>query len=270
MCAVLSVSRSSYYDWLRSVPSPRALENQRLAIMIKEIFMENRCSYGTRRIRKALLSRGISISRRRVRNLMRQQGLKCKTKRKFKVTTDSKHHLAISPNLLKRDFFAAFPDEKYVGDITYIWTDEGWLYLATVVDLFSRRIVGWSMDKTMKASLVNDALRMAIWKRKPKRGLLWHTDRGSQYASDSHRELLQEHGIIQSMSRKGNCWDNAVAESFFHTLKTELTHHVRFKTRGEAKQSIFEYIEIFYNKKRIHSSNDYLSPEEYEKAHRAA
>jgi putative transposase len=210
MCDVLNVSRSSYYDWLGSESSPRALENQRLAIMIKEIFMANLCSYGTRRIRKALLSRGILISRRRVRNLMRQQGLKCKTKRKFKVTTDSKHQLAISPNLLKRDFFASFPDEKYVGDITYIWTDEGWLYLATVIDLFSRRIVGWSMDKTMKASLVNDALRMAIWKRKPKRGLLWHTDRGSQYASDSHRELLQEHGITQSMSRKGNCWDNGV------------------------------------------------------------
>ena len=232
--------------------------------------MENRCSYGTRRIRSALLNRGVLISRRRVRNLMRQQGLKCKTKRKFKVTTDSKHQLAISPNLLKRDFFADFPDKKYVGDITYIWTDEGWLYLATVIDLFSRKIVGWSMDKTMKASLVNDALRMAIWNRKPKRGLLWHTDRGSQYASDSHRELLQEHGIIQSMSRKGNCWDNAVAISFFHTLKTELTHHIRFKTREEATQSIFEYIEIFYNKKRIHSFNDYLSPEEYEKAHRAA
>jgi len=193
-----------------------------------------------------------------------------KTKRKLKITTDSKHQLEISPNLLKRDFFADFPDEKYVSDITYIWTDEDWLYWATVIDLFSRKIVGWSMDKTMKASLVNDALRMAIWNRKPKRDLLWHTDRGSQYASDSHRELLQEHGIIQSMSRKGNCWDNAVAESFFHTLKTELTHHIRFKTREEAKQSIFEYIEIFYNKKRIHSSNDYLSPEEYEKAHRAA
>jgi transposase InsO family protein len=201
---------------------------------------------------------------------MRKQGLKCKTKRKFKVTTDSKHQLAISPNLLNRDFFSASPDKKYVGDITYIWTDEGWLYLATVIDLYSRRVVGWSMDKTMKSPLVNDALRMALWKRKPRRGLLWHTDRGSQYASDSHRELLQEHGIIQSMSRKGNCWDNSVAESFFHTLKTELTHHIRFKTREEAKQSIFEYIEIFYNRKRIHSSNDYLSPEEYEKAHRAA
>ena len=270
MCDILSVSRSSYYDWLRSAPSPRTLENQRLARLIKEIFMENRCSYGTRRIRKILFNRGILISRRRIRNLMRKQGLKCKTKRKFKVTTDSKHQLAISPNLLNRDFFSASPDKKYVGDITYIWTDEGWLYLATVIDLYSRRVVGWSMDKTMKSPLVNDALRMALWKRKPRQGLLWHTDRGSQYASDSHRELLQEHGIIQSMSRKGNCWDNSVAESFFHTLKTELTHHIRFKTREEAKQSIFEYIEIFYNRKRIHSSNDYLSPEEYEKAHRAA
>jgi len=226
--------------------------------------MESRCSYGTRRIRKILQKQGIVISRRRVGKLMKQQELRCKTKRKFKVTTDSKHQLPIAPNLLDRNFMAHVPDEKYVGDITYIWTEEGWLYLATVIDLFSRRIVGWSMDKRMKAALVNDALLMAVWKRKPKRGLLWHTDRGSQYASDSHRALLQDHGIIQSMSRQGNCWDNAVAESFFHTLKTELTHHVAFQTREEAKQSIFEYIEVFYNKKRTHSANDYLSPVDYE------
>jgi transposase InsO family protein len=265
MCDVLAVGRSSYYEWLKPQLSPRTLENQKLAEKIKEIFMESRCSYGTRRIRKALMKRGISISRRRVGKLMKQHGLTCKTKRKFKVTTDSKHPLAISPHLLQRDFSAMRPDQKYVGDITYIWTQEGWLYLATVIDLFSRRVVGWSMNKRMTASLVNVALLMALWKRKPKRGLLWHTDRGSQYASDSHREILQEHGVIQSMSRKGNCWDNAVAESFFHTLKTELTHHVLFKTRGEAKQAIFEYIEIFYNRKRSHSANDYLSPVEYER-----
>jgi len=266
MCDALGVGRSSYYDCLKSEPSLRALENQKLAIQIKEIFMESRCSYGTRRIRKILFRQDIAISRRRIGKLMKQQALNCKTKRKFKVTTDSKHQLPIAPNLLQRDFTAAGADQKYVGDIAYIWTQEGWLYLATVIDLFSRRIVGWSMNKRMTASLVNDALLMALWKRKPKRGLLWHTDRGSQYASDSHREILQEHGIIQSMSRKGNCWDNSVAESFFHTLKTELTHHFTFETREEAKQAIFEYIEIFYNRKRTHSANDYLSPTEYEQS----
>ena len=160
--------------------------------------------------------------------------------------------------------FLAVLNVKWVGDITYIWTLEGWLYLATVIDLFSRRVIGWSMDSTMTATLVNDALLMALWQRKPAEGLIWHTDRGSQYASDNHRGILKDHGITQSMSRKGNCWDNAVAESFFHTLKTELTHHVIFKTREEAKQAIFEYTEIFYNRKRTHSSNDYLSPIEYE------
>ena len=270
MCNVLCVGRSSYYDWLKQQPSPRALENQKLSILIKEIFIESRCSYGTRRIRSLLIRQGLTISRRRVGKLMKIQGLRCRTKRKFRLTTDSKHQLPVAENLLNRDFTAEKPDQKYVGDITYIWTDEGWLYLATVIDLFSRRIVGWSMDKHMRSKLVNDALLMALWKRKPARGLLWHTDRGSQYASDSHRELLQDHGILQSMSRKGNCWDNSVAESFFHTLKTELTHHVRFKTREEAKKSIFEYIEVFYNRKRTHSSNDYMSPAEYEKLARSA
>jgi len=266
MCDVLEVGRSSYYDWVKSAPSPRALRNQALAILIKEIFRESRCSYGTRRIRRVLLKRGIIISRRRVGKLMKQHGLTCKRKRKFKITTDSKHQLPIAPNLLERDFSASKPDQKYVGDITYIWTEEGWLYLATVIDLFSRRIVGWSMSRRMTASLVNNALLMAIWKRKPQRGLIWHTDRGSQYASDSHRDILRAHGIIQSMSRKGNCWDNAVAESFFHTLKTELTHHVIFKKREDAKLAIFEYIEIFYNRKRIHSANDYLSPADFERS----
>ncbi len=156
---------------------------------------------------------------------MCKAGLACKTKKKFRVTTDSKHNKPIAPNLLKREFTVSEPDRYYVGDITYISTQEGWLFLAVVIDLFSRKVVGWSMNKRMKASLVNDALLMALWKRKPKEELIWHTDRGSQYASDSHTAILKEHHIIQSMSRKGNCWDNAVSESFFHTLKTELIHH---------------------------------------------
>lgn len=240
-----------------------------LSAKIKKIFNDGRGTYGTRRIKRALVMEGFAVSRRRIRRLMANLSLSCKTKRKFRVTTDSKHLLPIASNLLNRQFSCDAPNKFYVGDITYIPTQEGWLFLAVVIDLFSRQVVGWSMDKRMPAELVNHALMMAIWSRKPERGLIWHTDRGSQYASDSHRKILQEHGIEQSMSRKGNCWDNAVSESFFHSLKTELIHHVRFTTREEAKQAIFEYIEVFYNRVRMHSTNDYLSPVEYEKAHAA-
>ena len=265
MCCVLSVSRTSYYSWLKSTPSSRRRETQSLAEKVKEIFLANKCNYGARRIRKEMQYLGFIISRRRVSKLMKSQDLYCKTKKKFRMTTDSNHALPIAPNLLARDFTAIAPDQKYVGDITYIWTQEGWLYLATVIDLYSRKIVGWSMQDHMRVDLVNEALLMAVWQRKPRRGLLWHTDRGSQYASQAHRDILNEHGIIQSMSRKGNCWDNSVAESFFHTLKTELTHHINYTTREEAKQSIFEYIETYYNRKRLHSANDYLAPEVFEK-----
>ncbi len=226
--------------------------------------MESHCTYGTRRIRRSLIALGIKISRRRVGKLMKTQSLSCKTRHKYKVTTDSKHKLSVAPNLLERNFVAEEPDQIYVGDITYIYTQTGWLYLATVIDLFSRRVVGWSMENNMQTSLVNDALLMALWSRKPKRGLIWHTDRGVQYAAESHREILDDHGIIQSMSRKGNCWDNAVAESFFHTLKIECIYHYHFKNQEEAKRIIFEYIEVFFNRKRLHSANDYCSPEKYE------
>ncbi|ASF45849.1 hypothetical protein CEK71_07035 [Methylovulum psychrotolerans] len=185
-------------------------------------------------------------------------------------TTDSKHDKPISPNLLDRKFKVGQPDQVYVGDITYIHTQEGWLYLAVVIDLYSRQVVGWSMAEHMRTKLVNDALLMAIWKRKPDKGLLWHTDRGSQYASESHRALLKQHSISQSMSRKGNCWDNAVSESFFHTLKTELIHHETYQTRSTAKQAVFEYIEVFYNRERRHSANGYLSPVDYELQQMAA
>ena len=258
------VCRSSYYGWLSAPTSSREQQNQLILVKIKKIFHDSRCTYGTRRIKRALSKEGLIVSRRRIRRLMKRAALSCKTKRRFKVTTDSKHQQPIAANILDRQFSADRPDQYYVGDITYIATQEGWLYLAVVIDLFSRQIVGWSMERYMEASLVNNALLMAIWKRKPKRGLLWHTDRGSQYASDSHRLILKDHGIVQSMSRKGNCWDNAVSESFFHTLKTELTHQTTFKTREKAKYVIFEYIEIFYNRLRMHSANDYLSPVEYE------
>ena len=270
LCRFFSVSRSAYYDWLDRSPTTLEKEDAELIEIIKDLFKIGRGNYGTRRLKKALMQKGWHVSRRRIARLMRLAGLSCKTKRKFKATTDSKHSLPIAANLLDRQFIAEQPDLKYVGDITYIYTQEGWLYLAVVIDLFSRQVVGWSMSERMQAKLVNDALLMAIWKRKPGKGLIWHTDRGSQYASDSHRALLNEHGIIQSMSRKGNCWDNAVSESFFHSLKTELIHHQRYETRGEAKQDIFEYIEVFYNRERIHSANNYLSPVDYEIQQKAA
>jgi len=266
MCRLFKVNRGCYYDWLNKEPSVTKQENKLLAEKVKKIFIRNRSNYGTRRIKRELAKEGIMVSRRRIKTLMRKQELYCKSKRKFKVTTDSKHSLPIAPNLLQRNFSPSEANQCYVGDITYIPTQEGWLYLAVVIDLYSRRVVGWSMQEHMQASLVNDALYMALCNRNPPKGLLWHTDRGSQYASDSHRQLLKEYGIIQSMSRKGNCWDNAVSESFFHTLKVELVHQLKFQTREEAKQSIFEYIEVFYNRFRMHSSNDYLSPMEYEEA----
>jgi len=267
MCYCLKVSRSAYYAWSINPPSKRAIETELISEKIKKIFEDSRKTYGTRRIMRGLRKYGFFVSRRRIGKLMCKLGLYCKTKKKFRVTTDSKHLLPVAANLLNREFSVGQPNKYYVGDITYIYTSSGWLYLAVVIDLFSRKIVGWSMDDNMKAELVNRALHMAIHNRKPTSGLLWHTDRGSQYASDSHREILQEYGITQSMSRKGNCWDNAVSESFFHTLKTELVHHVKFKTREEAKQNIFEFIEVFYNRVRMHSANDYLSPVEFEQAH---
>ena len=174
------------------------------------------------------------------------------------------HTLPISPNHLQRDFYSSNSNKVYVGDITYIPTNEGWLYLAVVIDIFSRKVVGWSMNHTLHTSLVNNALEMAIKRRKPNKGLIYHTDRGSQYASYEHKNLLEKYGIIQSMSKKGDCWDNAVAESFFHSLKTELIHHEKFLTRSQANEKIFEYIEIFYNRQRLHSSNNYMSPSDYE------
>lgn len=198
--------------------------------------------------------------------MMKAASLYCKTKRKYKATTDSNHNLPVAENILARNFTVNHANTHYVGDITYIPTNEGWLYLAVVIDLYSRKVVGYSMEDNMRAELVNKALLNAIWQRKPKAGLVWHTDRGSQYASESHRNILKTFDIKQSMSRRANCWDNAVSESFFHTLKVELIHAVKFQTRGEAKLAIFEYIEVFYNKTRLHSANDYLAPDEFELA----
>jgi len=269
MCGMLQVSTTAYYDWCGRSETARERENNTLMALIKDIFESQRKGCGTRTIKKALARLDFQVSRRRIGRLMSQTGLICKTKKKFKSTTDSNHKYPVAPNRLNRQFTVAQPNQVWVGDITYIWTIEGWLYLATVIDLFSRRVVGWSMNKRMTVDLVNEALLAAIWSRKPSKGLLWHTDRGSQYASGSHRELLEEHHITQSMSRKGDCWDNAVAESFFHTLKTGLVNHKQYQSREEARQDIFEYIEVFYNRQRLHSTNDYWSPVDYEELQKA-
>jgi len=268
MCTVLKVKRSGYYGWLKSQEKPN--KDKELVSLIKEIFNDSRKTYGSRRIKRALEDKRHTVSRRKICRLMKENGLFCKAKRKFKVTTNSNHKHPIAPNLLERKFNVTAANKFFVGDITYVNTKEGWLYLAVVIDLFSRKVVGWSMDKNMTSTLVNDALLMALWSRRPPKGLIWHTDQGCQYASESHRNLLKEHGIVQSMSRRGNCWDNAVSESFFHTLKIELDFKQIFESREQAKQEIFEYIEVFYNKKRMHSSINYLSPQEFEIAALAA
>jgi transposase InsO family protein len=264
MCKVFEVNISSYYHWIKSGCVIKK-EDKQLNNLIEVIFIKGRKNYGTRRIQDKLKELyGLLVSRKRISYIMKSLGLRVNMKRRYKNTTDSNHSLPIAPNLLNRDFYASAPDTKYVGDITYISTGEGWLYLATVIDLYSRKIVGWSMDDTMKVSLINDALNMAIRHRKPPKGLLWHTDRGSQYASYSHKDLLQHHGIIQSMSRKGNCWDNAVAESFFKTLKSDLVYQTYFYTKVQAKREIFEYIEFHYNRERSHSYLGNVSPSRFE------
>ena len=264
MCKVIKVNRSGYYHWIEAGMIIKKVDNQ-LNELIQAIFVQGRNNYGTRPIRDKLLELyGLVVSRQRISMIMKDLNLKVKMKRRYKNTTDSNHNLPIAPNILNRDFCASEPDTKWVGDITYISTGEGWLYLATVIDLYSRKVVGWSMDDTMKVSLVNDALNMAIKHRNPPKGLIWHTDRGSQYASYSHKDLLLKYGIVQSMSRKGNCWDNAVAESFFKTLKSNIVYDDCFYTKKQAKFKIFEYIEFFYNRTRSHSYLGNLSPVKFE------
>lgn len=269
MCRALQVSRSGYYDYLLRPASDHSIEDDRLRPHIKAAFEKGRKNYGTRRIKEALEKTENTVSRRRIGRLMQEEELQVQTKPKFKATTNSNHDKPIAPNLLEREFIVATPNTAYVGDITYIRTREGWLYLAAVIDLFSRAVVGWSMGSRMTADLVNDAMLMAIWKRKPNRGFILLSDRGSQYASDIYRKTLKTYGAKASMSKKGDCWDNAVAESFFHTLKIELVHHCDFETREEARAAIFEYIEVFYNRQRLHSSNGYEAPLIFEKMQEA-
>jgi len=262
MCRLFKVSRSGYYAWLHRPESQRKTEDKALSEVIAKIHEESNGEYGSPKIHQELRRRGTRCGCKRVARLMRKDGLKAKTIRKFKATTNSNHSLPVAENLLNRDFTPAEPNKAWVADITYIWTNEGWLYLAVVIDLFSRAVVGWSMSERMTRTLVMDAFTLAVKRRNPSTGLIHHSDRGSQYASADFQKLLSKHGAICSMSRKGNCWDNAAAESFFAILKRALIYHNKYQTRVKARQSIFDYIERFYNRKRIHSTLGYRTPYE--------
>ena len=264
LCHVLEVSPSAYYGWRKRPESERKKKDDALVSLVEQSHEDSRGSYGARRIKRDLADEGEIVSRHRIGRLMSENNLVSKHKKKFRITTNSDPKLPVAENLLDRNFEVDAPDQVYVGDITYIWTQEGWLYLATMIDLYSRAVVGWSLSKRLKASLATSALEMSIQRRRPEPGLLVHHDLGSQYAGHEYQQLLEQHGFVCSMTRKGNCWDNAVAESFFKTLKQEHVNHCRFMTREEAEVEIFDYIEVFYNKKRRHSNNGYLSPLEFE------
>lgn len=264
MCNVLEVSRSGYYVWLNRPECLRKKENDRLTAQIKVIYGQKRKIYGSPRIHRELKDKGISCSRNRVARIMKQEGIRAIVPRKFKATTDSKHNLPVAPNLLKQDFDIKEPNKVWLADITYIPTHEGWLYLAAVMDLGCRRIKGWSMSNRLTKELALDALKMAICNNPETKGIIHHSDRGSQYASLEYQKLLKSNGLICSMSRKGNCWDNAPMESFFHTLKTEWVYGLKYNTRQEAKDSLFDYIEVFYNRQRRHSALQYMNPCQYE------
>jgi putative transposase len=265
MCKVLEVSRSSYYKRINRDKGKRARENKGLLDQIRKVFSESKERYGSPRIAAELKRRGISFNKKRIARLMSKYGIAAKIFRKYKNTTNSNHEREKSQNILGREFRRQRANEVWTGDITYVSTEEGWLYLAAVIDIYSRKVIGWQLDKRMSSDLVEKALHNALMDRRVGQGIIFHSDQGIQYASESFKKILKDHGFIQSMSRKGNCYDNAITETFFHTLKTELTSRMKYRTREEARRSIFEYIEIFYNRKRLHSAIGYCSPVEYEK-----
>lgn len=267
MADYLDVSSSGYYEWLKRKESDRKKEDGVLKEVIRSEFKNSKETYGVARIIRELKNHGLNIGSCRTRRLMKEQYLVPKARRKFKVTTDSEHDQPVADNLLDQNFKTDAPDKVWVGDITYIPTNEGWLYVAVVIDLFSRKVVGWAMSDRIKKALVVEAFRMAVRKRNPLPGLIFHSDRGSQYCSIEFRNLLKSVKALQSMSGKGNCYDNAVAESFFHTLKVEQLHCFRFISRNSAKRAVFEFIEMFYNRKRLHSYLNYSSPEQFEKCY---
>ena len=265
MCRVLSVSRSGYYDWVKRPESSRAQANAQLAVEIKDIYDNEKQRVGSPRITKRLRNAGRMVGKNRIARIMRQQGWRAKGVKKFKATTNSRHNLPVAPNILQQNFEAEQPNQKWVSDITYVWTDEGWLYLAVVLDLYSRLVVGWSMSERMTATLVCDALKMALWRRKFPTEVIAHSDRGVQYCSKEYQDLINKHGLFSSMSKKGDCFDNAAMESWNGSLKVEAIHGERFLTREEAKKQVFEYIEVYYNRVRLHSKLGYLSPVSFEK-----
>lgn len=263
LCQVLGVSPSAYYSWFKKIPSKRCQEDVLLMSSIKTHFIESRQTYGVPRLQQLLRQLGSCHGKERIKRLMKQQGLKPKAARRFKVTTDSQHKKPVAANLLSRQFNPPAANIAWASDITYIRTGEGWLYLATVIDLFNRKIVGWSMGTRLVTQLIEDALTMAIRRNNPPNGVIHHSDRGSQYCSDAYQQLLKQYGFICSMSGAGNCYDNAVMESFYHTLKIEAVYGEPFTTRVEAQRSLFDYIEVFYNRKRIHSTLGYQTPIEF-------
>jgi transposase InsO family protein len=270
MCSELGVSRSGYYAWRTRPLSARMNEDVELGKRVLELHLASHRRYGSPRVHKALAAEGLHVGRKRVVRLMREHELVARKKRRFVRTTDSRHELPLARNVLKRRFEQPKPNQAWAGDITYLATAEGWLYLAVIIDLYSRRVVGWATSDSLERKVCLDALQAALRTRQPQPGLLHHTDRGTQYASVDYRELLAQHGIVCSMSRRANCWDNACVESFFSTLKTELVGARIFETRAQATLAIFEYIEGFYNRERLHSSIGYCSPADFEDRLRAA
>jgi putative transposase len=267
MCKVLNLSRSGFYTWRTRPPSQREMANQELLEQIEKVHRESDETYGSPRIYHALLKLGRKCSVNRVARLMRRNGIQAKQKRRFKTTTKRNKSHPVAPNRLNRDFTAEEPDQKWLGDITYIATQEGWLYLAAILDLYTRRIVGWAMADRMTSALTIQALEMALRQRKPFPGLIFHSDQGSQYTDQKYQALLEAHGIQVSMNSVGSWYDNAPMESFFGTLKSERVHHCGYQTQQEAKTDLFFYIEAFYNRRRLHSALGYVSPEAFEKAH---
>jgi len=261
LCETLQVSRSAYYRYLNK---PKSRKDERLIIEVKAIHKKSNMSYGSRRISKYLQMNNYKVGRYKARSLMRKAGIECKQRRRYKVTTQSDARLSVAENILNRAFAVAKPNRVWLADITYLWTNEGWIYLAAVLDACSRRVVGWALANHIRKSLVCDALSMALGRRRPDGDLLHHSDRGSQYASMDYQTLLKSEGITMSMSRKGNCWDNSVMERFFGSLKSERTNGKKYMTREQAKADIIDYIEMFYNSHRLHSTLGYVSPMKYE------
>lgn len=265
-CRYFGVSRSGFYAWLQDKPKVRQWQRQTLDQQVKQMFEQYQQRYGAERIQRVLQAQHHRYNIKTIAASLRRQGLVAKATRRFKATTYSKHNLPVFENQLNQDFSCDQPDQKWVGDITYLATDEGWVYLAVILDLYSRRVIGWAMDKRMTAELVCNALQMAIRQRKRPPNVIVHSDRGSQYCSQAYRDLLEKHRLIGSMSAKGNCYDNACAESFFHSLKVEAIHVERFVTRDQLTQTVFTYIEVDYNRQHLHAANDFQSPVAFEQS----